>query len=62
VKILDAVILICVTVIALSSVALAFRPSSELQALQVEKALLEVKLLERELKAYEDMQRELKNE
>lgn len=61
-KILDAVILICVTVIALSSVALAFRPSSELQALQVEKAKLEVKLLERDLKAYSDMDKELQSE
>jgi len=62
VKILDAVILICVTVVALSSVALAFRPSSELQALQVAKAQLEVKLLERDLKAYADMDKELKSE
>jgi len=61
-KILDWILLICVTTIAVSAVLLAYRPSDELQALQVEKAMLEVKLLERELKAYEDMQKELKNE
>jgi len=62
VKILDAVILICVTVIALSSVALAFRPSDELQALQIAKVQLEIKLLERDLKAYADMDKELQSE
>lgn len=58
-KILDAVILICVTVIALSSVAIAFRPSDEMQELQIAKVQLEIKLLERDLKAYADMDKEL---
>lgn len=61
-KVLEFVFIVSFTITALCAVALAYRPSDELQALQIEKAMLEVKLLERELKAYEDMQKGIENE
>jgi len=61
-KVLDWVLLICVTSIAVSSVLLAYRPSDELNRLQEEKTALEIKVLQHELKAYEEMEKELKSE
>ena len=57
-KVLDWVLLICVTSIAVSSVLLAYRPSDELNRLQEEKTALEIQLLKYELKAYEEMEKE----
>ena len=59
-KVVDFVLLICVTSIAVSSVLLAYRPSDELNRLQEEKTALEIKILQHELAAYEAMEKELK--
>lgn len=61
-KVLDWVLLICVTSIAVSLVLLAYRPSDELNRLQEEKTALEIKVLQHELKAYESIDEELKSE
>ena len=61
-KVLDWVLLICVTSIAVSSVLVAYRPSDELNRLQEEKTALEIQILRHELKAYESMDEELKSE
>ncbi len=61
-KVLDWVLLICVTSIAVSSVLLAYRPSDELNRLQEEKTALEIQILKYELKAYESIDEELKSE
>ena len=61
-KVVDFVLLICVTSIAVSSVLLAYRPSDELNLLQEEKTALEIKVLQHELAAYEAMEKELKSE
>jgi len=57
-KLLDWILLICVTSIAVSSALLAYRPSDDLNRLQEEKTALEIKILQHELKAYEDMEKE----
>ncbi len=59
-KVVDFVLLICVTSIAVSSVLLAYRPSVELNRLQEEKTAIEIKILQHELAAYEAMEKELK--
>lgn len=61
-KVVDFVLLICVTSIAVSSVLLAYRPSVELNRLQEEKTAIEIKILQHELAAYEAMEKELKSE
>ncbi len=61
-KVVDFVLLICVTSIAVSSVILAYRPSDELNRLQEEKTAIEIKILQHELAAYEAMEKELKSE
>ncbi len=61
-KVVDFVLLICVTSIAVSSVLLAYRPSDELNRLQEEKTAIEIKILQHELAAYEAMEKELKSE
>ena len=57
-KVLDWVLLICVTSIAVSSALLAYRPSDELNRLQEKKTALEIQILKYELKAYEEMDKE----